>query len=156
MNCTYIKTVLCFIVGVFCIFPAVAFSQGGGESLTLEDLQKYMNEFYAAIVIIWGYLARWLKVKKSPMPFVFVVVAGGLVIGWAFVAFGGAQVKPLIISFLASLGTYSAVLRPIENSAKAVSNEESRGETIQAWKALLNDPTPDSLKGFKEYFQNKN
>lgn len=86
--------------------------------LTADQALNYTNVIFMALTIIWGYLARAFKIKVKPGKFVFVVVAGGIVIGGAFVFMGWAKVVPLALSLLASLGVFDAILRPSQNAIK--------------------------------------
>ena len=67
--------------------------------VTVGKLLEIFNPLYGAIVIIWGYVAKLLKLKSDKVPFVFVVLAGGLVAGGVFLTQGFSAVG-IVISFL--------------------------------------------------------
>jgi len=83
----------------------------GGETDSVELLNIY-NAIYSALVIVWGYVARLFKINVSANKYIFVVLAGGLVLGGAFYALGFSEVFPLVFSFLASIGVYDLFLKP--------------------------------------------
>ena len=89
------------------------------SDITVEDAIKWANALYMALVIVWGYFARAFKFKVKPGNFVFVVIAGGVVIGGTFIAMGWAKAVPIALSLLASLGVFDAILRPGQNAIKA-------------------------------------
>lgn len=88
------------------------------EPVTVESLTKAYNAIFGALVILWGYVARFIGWKTDKVPFVFVVVAGGAVIAGVFVALGLAKAAPLIISFFLSLGVFDTILKPGEKVGK--------------------------------------
>lgn len=115
-------------VFVLLALPAILLGQGvvdttglqtiDFENITPEKANLYANVIFSALVIVWGYIARALKIKYKPGNFVFVVIAGGIVIGGIFVAVGWAKALPLALSLLASLGVFDAILRPGQNAIK--------------------------------------
>jgi len=88
------------------------------EPVTVESLKQAYNALFGALVILWGYVARFLGWKTEKVPFVMVVVAGGAVIAGVFVALGLAKAAPLIISFFLSLGVFDTILKPGEKIGK--------------------------------------
>lgn len=85
--------------------------------LTVDKLIEIFNPLYGAIVIVWGYIARALGLKHNKVPFVFVVLVGGLVAGGVFLTQGFSAVG-IVISFLASLGIFDLILSPAEKLIK--------------------------------------
>lgn len=81
--------------------------------LTVDKLNDVFSPIYGAIVIIWGYVAKALGLKKKNIDFVFVVLAGALVAGGVFLAQGFSAIG-IVVSFLASLGIFDLILKPIE------------------------------------------
>lgn len=96
----------------------------GGE-LTAEGLVKAYHIIYGALVIVWGYIAKMLKVKynwnlkKNFFP--FIVLAGGIVLASAFIMFGFGKVLPYLFGFLGAIGVYDIILKP---SGLNVKNKE--------------------------------
>lgn len=85
--------------------------------ITVTKLLEIFNPLYGAIVIIWGYVAKTLKLKSSKVPFVFVVLAGGLVAGGVFLTQGFSAVG-IVISFFASLGVFDLFIKPAERAIR--------------------------------------
>jgi Sec-independent protein secretion pathway component TatC len=87
--------------------------------VNLTDLIASSEALFGALVIVWGYVAKFLgthvpaldKVKT-----VFKVLAGAVVLAAAFVSFGFAEVFPLVFSFLASMGVYDLFLKPLKTT----------------------------------------
>ena len=117
-------------------FPAILIAQGVVDTtglqtvdfkdITPEKANMYANVLFSALVIVWGYVARALKIKYKPGNFVFIVIAGGIVIGGIFVAVGWAKALPLSLSLLASLGVFDAILRPGQNAIKTALSAETK------------------------------
>lgn len=115
--------------GLFFLFASISFAQPEvdttglsgwnpfrGEHVTVENLTKAYHALFGALVILWGYVARFFGWKTDKVPFVFVVAAGGAVVAGAFVALGLAKAAPLIITFFLSLGIFDAILKPGEKA----------------------------------------
>jgi hypothetical protein len=85
--------------------------------ITVDKLMQVFNPVYGAIVIVWGYVARALGFKNKKIPFVFVILAGGLVAAGVFLTQGFSAVG-IVISFLASLGIFDLILSPAEKLIK--------------------------------------
>lgn len=107
---------LIFLLWCFCL-PLVALAQGPGP--TLPGLLENTEILYGALVIVWGYLAKFLG-KYLPaldrVQTVFRVLAGGVVLAAAFITFGWGQVLPLLFSFLSALGVYDLFLKPMQKA----------------------------------------
>lgn len=71
-----------------------------------DELLNIYNAIYGALVILWGFIAQAFGLKDKVKSFVFVVVAGGLVLAGGFVAFGVMDFLPLAITLIGSLGLY--------------------------------------------------
>jgi len=82
----------------------------------LDTLLNVYNVLYGALVIVWGYIGKALNLKAKVGNFVFVVVAGGVVLAGAFVAFGFAKAFPLALTFLSAIGVYDIFFKPIESA----------------------------------------
>lgn len=95
------------------------------ENMTADQATKATNLIYMAAVIIWGYAAKAFKFSTKVNNYVFVVIAGGIVIGGLFLAMGWAKALPLAISLLASLGIFDAILKPGANAIKSALNQPS-------------------------------
>ena len=85
----------------------------------LDTLLNAYNILYGALVIIWGYVGKAFNLQSKVSNFVFVVLAGGVVIGGAFIAFGFAKAFPLILTFLSAIGIYDILFKSIEKVVKA-------------------------------------
>lgn len=85
----------------------------------LNDLILNAETLFGALVIIWGYVAKFLGARvpaiEKVQP-VFKVLAGAVVLAVAFISFGFAEVFPLVFSFLASLGVYDLFLKPLKTT----------------------------------------
>ena len=88
--------------------------------ITVDKLMGIFNPLYGALVIVWGYVAKALKLKSDKVPFVFVVLAGALVAGGVFY-FQGVSALGIIISFFAALGIFDLILKPAEKAIKGKS-----------------------------------
>lgn len=88
------------------------------DEATTESLLKAYNILYGALVIIWGYVGKLLKLNAKVPHYVFVVLAGGLVIAGAFVIFGFGKAIPLLFTFLSAIGIYDLILKPAGNAIK--------------------------------------
>lgn len=82
---------------------------GGG---TLNELLGLYETLYMGLIIVWGYVAKLLKLSFKPGKFIFVILAGGIVLGGAFLWLGWAKVVPLLFGFLSSIGIYDLFLKP--------------------------------------------
>lgn len=82
----------------------------------LDKLLNAFNILYGALVITWGYVAKSFGLKAKVSNFVFVILAGGVVLAGAFVAFGFAKALPLAFTFLSAIGIYDLLIRPIERA----------------------------------------
>lgn len=80
----------------------------------LAQLLNAFNILYGALVIVWGYVAKSFKLQAKVSNFVFVVLAGGVVLAGAFIAFGFAKALPLAFTFLSAIGIYDLLIKPIE------------------------------------------
>ena len=80
----------------------------------LDTLLNVYNVLYGALVIVWGYVGKALNLKAKVGNFVFVVLAGGVVLAGAFIAFGFAKAFPLALTFLSAIGIYDILFKPIE------------------------------------------
>ncbi|MCA9366780.1 hypothetical protein KC887_00745 [Candidatus Kaiserbacteria bacterium] len=82
----------------------------------LDKLLNAFNVLYGALVIVWGYVAKSFNLNAKVNNFVFVVLAGGIVLGGAFIAFGFAKALPLAFTFLSAIGIYDLLVKPIERA----------------------------------------
>lgn len=101
------------------MLPVILMAQATGP--TLPGLLESTDVLYGALVIIWGYLAKFLG-KYLPafdrVQTVFKVLAGAVVLAAAFITFGWGQVLPLLFSFLSALGVYDLLLKPAQKLLK--------------------------------------
>ena len=91
------------------LLPILVFAQIGIDlEPTLDSMLNTYNAIYAALVLLWGYVAKnILKLKEiTKVPFVFVVLAGALVLAAFFLTFKFSDILPLVITFLGSLGIF--------------------------------------------------
>lgn len=83
---------------------------------TEPTLGKMINSYeaiFGALVILWGYLARLFKLPPTlKNNFVFVVLAGGIVLGGVFIYAGWSKAFPLALSFLSAIGVFDLLLKP--------------------------------------------
>jgi len=84
----------------------------------LDKMLDAFNVLYGALVIVWGYVAKAFKLHANVSNFVFVVLAGAVVLGGAFVAFGFAKALPLAFTFLSAIGIYDLLIKPIEKAVR--------------------------------------
>ena len=91
--------------------------------ITVDRLMEIFNPLYGAIVIVWGYVAKALGLKTERVPFVFVILAGGLVAGGIFLSQGFSAVG-IVISFLASIGIFDLILNPAQKLLKTTAPAE--------------------------------
>jgi hypothetical protein len=54
---------------------------------------------YGALVILFGYVAKFFGWKIKNQSLIFTIIAGGIVIAGAFVLFGFGNVLPLVLHF---------------------------------------------------------
>lgn len=88
------------------------------DNPNVGDLLGLYEVLYGALVVIWGYVAKALGWKTEKIPFVFVVVAGALVVGGVFLLLDLSDAITLVISFLLSLGIFDAIFKPVEKLLK--------------------------------------
>lgn len=134
-----IKFALFAVLSFLCLFvtPIVAqmVDTTGVSDFTLVEsegvagmLNAY-NVLYGALVIAWGYIAKLIGIETKPNRFVFIILAGGVVLAGAFMAFGVSSAFPLVFSFLGSIGIYDLFLKPTglrirNNNSKIVTKGE--------------------------------
>ena len=118
-----IKTIIRFALSFAAIFyTATIFAQTidttGISTPVFEDgtniteMLKVYHVLYGALVLIWGYVAKFFNLKLGKSKLVFTVLAGGIVLAGAFVAIGWTSLFPLLFSFLAAIGVYDFFLKP--------------------------------------------
>lgn len=83
--------------------------------ISLEEMNKTYYVLYSALVIVWGYIAKAFRLKSTKIPFVFVVAAGGLVVGAVLVIYGFDAIT-VVLSFLVSLGVFDLFIKPGEKA----------------------------------------
>lgn len=126
------KTVLLFTLAVLAL-PVVIFGQivdtsGLANNPVFVDpsLSKMVNTYHAvfgALVIIWGYVAKALGLKhRFKNNFVFVVVAGAVVIAGVFIQAGWVSGFSLVFPFLGAIGFYDIIFKPGERLLGSVLN----------------------------------
>ncbi len=123
------KSKLLLLAGFFLLAFSAAFGQAvdttglAGNPVfdepRLDTLLNAYNILYGALVIVWGYVAKAFKLNAKFSNFVFVVLAGGVVIGGAFIGFGFTKAFPLVLTFLSAIGIYDILFKPIEKVIKA-------------------------------------
>ncbi len=86
---------------------------------SLGKLVDMYDLLYGALVIIWGYIGKALKLDTKVPNYVFVVLAGGIVLAIAFVLLGFSNVFPLIFSFLSAIGVYDLLFKPVTRALLA-------------------------------------
>lgn len=79
---------------------------------TLHGMLNWYNALFGALVLVWGYIAKGFGLKAKVNNFVWVVVAGAVVIGATFLAIGVTKAIPLLFSFLGAIGIYDIFLKP--------------------------------------------
>jgi len=85
----------------------------------LSDLLANAETLFGALVILWGYVVKFLGTRVPALEkvqTVFKVLAGAVVLAAAFVTFGFSEVFPLVFSFLASMGVYDLFLKPLKTT----------------------------------------
>lgn len=85
---------------------------------TVKNMVDVYNILYGALVIAWGYIAKLIGLKGKVGNFVFIVLAGGVVIAGGFVAFGFGKAFPLLFSFLSAIGVYDIIFKPLNKALK--------------------------------------
>lgn len=116
---------LLFLALVFVSFSAINLvaqvvdTTGVGNFSPADDLSNlsgwlnWYNALYGVLVIGWGFLAKAFGLKAKVSNFVFVVAAGGLVLAGAFIGLGFSKAFPLVFSFLAAIGLYDMIFKPL-------------------------------------------
>lgn len=84
----------------------------GGETSVTELVSMY-DVLYTALVVIWGYIGRLFKFTANTKSYVFIVLAGAIVLAIAFIWLGFSEVFPLVFSFLGAIGIYDIFLKPL-------------------------------------------
>jgi len=133
-----------FFTLAFLLVPLLFFAQSDSTSVN-PDFSTIggMDAAYAAIVsgltIVWGYIARIFGLNLMKGKFVFVVLAGGLVIAGAFILGTSSgetfsDILPRSVLFIASvitgIGTHTTFINPFESrnfERKAISDSEKEG-----------------------------
>jgi len=95
------------------------------KNITPDQANQYAQFVFGAIVIIWGYIAKAFKLKPRNVDFVFVVVAGGVVVGGVFIAAGWAQALQIAVSLFVSLSVYRVVLKPGKTAIQSALNRNT-------------------------------
>lgn len=123
----FLRLILTFVLAFIVL---IAFGQipdttlindGLGEAPNVESLANIYYAIYGALVFIWGFIAKAFGLNKKVKSFVFVVIAGGLVLAGGFVYFGVLEFIPTAIALLGTLGIYDI----IKGSRKAVKKSDS-------------------------------
>lgn len=90
-----------------------------GETSVSELIGMY-EILYSALIVLWGYIGRLFKFTANVKSYVFVVLAGGIVLAIAFVWLGFSSVFPLVFSFLGAIGIYDIFLKPAGVSGEKI------------------------------------
>lgn len=107
---------LVMIVNV--LFAQVVDTTGTSTTTVFSDptLGKMINSYnalYGALVILVGYLGKLIKLPAFlKNNYVFVVAAGGIVLGGVFLIAGWSKTLPLVFSFLSAIGVFNLILKP--------------------------------------------
>lgn len=92
---------------------------------TDPSLAKLVNTYhliFGALVVIWGFVAKGFGLKtKMKNNFVFVVLAGAVVIGGVFVTAGWSSAVSLLFPFLGAIGFYDLIFKPGQQLLKSFS-----------------------------------
>jgi|GEM_PF-5587031 len=110
---------LLLVIGPFCLIAQSIDTTGIAENpfpdgtTSVGQLVSMFDVLYGALVIVWGYIGKALNLKSKVPNYVFVVLAGGVVLAVAFVALGFSQIFPLIFSFLSAIGVYDLLFKPV-------------------------------------------
>jgi len=81
------------------------------HDVSVDSMINTYNIIYGALVILVGYISKALGLKAKVNNFIFVIIAGGLVLAGAFIAFGFSKALPLAFTFLGSIGFYNVFLK---------------------------------------------
>ncbi len=82
---------------------------------TLNRMVSTYDAIYGALVILWGYLGKAFGLKtKFGKNYIFVVLAGGIVLGGVFLQAGLSEGFGLMFSFLNAIGIYDLIFKPAE------------------------------------------
>ncbi|MFM9952407.1 MAG: hypothetical protein ACKV1O_31040 [Saprospiraceae bacterium] len=117
------KLLKLMLAGALLMIVNVLFAQTvdttGVSTITVftdPTLGKMINSYeaiFGALVILWGYLAKLFKLSPTlKNNFVFVVLAGGIVLGGVFIYAGWSKTLPLVFSFLSAIGIFNLILKP--------------------------------------------
>jgi hypothetical protein len=79
----------------------------------VDEMVEIYQVVYGALVILFGYVAKFFGWKIKNQSLIFTIIAGGIVIAGAFVLFGFGNVLPLVFAFLGSIGFYNVILNPL-------------------------------------------
>lgn len=80
---------------------------------TLGKMITSYEALYGALVILVGYLGKLFKLPDFlKNNYVFVVAAGGIVLGGVFFTAGWSTTLPLVFSFLSAIGIFDLILKP--------------------------------------------
>lgn len=80
---------------------------------TLGKMLSSYEAIFGALVIIWGYIAKLFKLPTAiKNNFIFVVIAGGIVLGGVFLIAGWSKALPLVFSFLSAIGLFNTIFKP--------------------------------------------
>jgi hypothetical protein len=89
---------------------------GNNPVFTDPDLSNMLNAYhliFGSLVVIWGFVAKGFGLKsKMKNNFVFVVLAGAVVIGGVFVTAGWSSAVSLLFPFLGAIGFYDLIFKP--------------------------------------------
>lgn len=114
--------VLAWMTGQVVDTTGLADNPGFTDPASLTKLIEPYQVLYSALIIIWGYLGKFLGLKAKVSNYVWVVVAGGIVVAGAFIAYG-FDVFPLVLSFLSAIGVYDIFFRTAEKAIAKVKNK---------------------------------
>jgi len=111
-----LSVALVMIVNV--LFAQVVDTTGVSTTTVFTDptLGKMLSSYeavFGALVILWGYVAKLFKLPNAlKNNFIFVVIAGGIVLGGVFLIAGWSKALPLVFSFLSAIGLFNTIFKP--------------------------------------------
>lgn len=83
------------------------------DGINLPSMVNAYDLIFGAFTILWGYIAKPLGLDSEKIPFVFVVLAGGVVLAIVATTFGFGNLLQYIFPFLSAIGIYDLILKPL-------------------------------------------
>jgi hypothetical protein len=81
------------------------------DGVTLPGMLNLHQVIFAALTILWGFVAKPLGLKGDKVPFIFVVLAGAAVLAIVGVMFGFGSIWQYIFPFLSAIGIYEVIFK---------------------------------------------